>query len=190
MSQHLHNLENNEAILLMYLADELDAEDRAEVEQMLAADAQLRAQLNALSAAQRQVETALSQSDAHQPLFGMESERGRVVRAMRQWQLEKTVGLSRASVKPIRSIPGWVKVSAALAASFAAFMIWWGKTAPSVDSGFPSYAETLFPGFNSEWAERREVARVLVGSLENYNPLDEFEIQLETLALLRDPFEL
>lgn len=48
MSSFLQNLENNEAILLMYLANELPAEDRAEVEEMLQHDANLLAQLNEL----------------------------------------------------------------------------------------------------------------------------------------------
>src|SRR5690349_24514678 len=44
----LQRLENNESVLLMYLAGELPAEDRAEVEQQLAADAGLRATLERL----------------------------------------------------------------------------------------------------------------------------------------------
>ena len=41
MSELLHNLENNQAILLMYLADELPAEDRREIDQLLLVDASL-----------------------------------------------------------------------------------------------------------------------------------------------------
>ena len=48
----LEKLENNEFILLMYLADELPAEDKAEVDQLLATDRGLRAQWVELRAAQ------------------------------------------------------------------------------------------------------------------------------------------
>ena len=47
MPTQLQHLENNEAVLLMYLAGELTDSDRAEVEQMLATDARLRAELDA-----------------------------------------------------------------------------------------------------------------------------------------------
>jgi hypothetical protein len=59
MSNLLGQLENNEAVLLMYLAGELPEEDRAEVEQMLAADPALRASLAELAALQADVDGAL-----------------------------------------------------------------------------------------------------------------------------------
>ena len=48
MKSYLQQLENNEAILLMYLADELPLQDRQEVDQMLASDPSLRAELEIL----------------------------------------------------------------------------------------------------------------------------------------------
>jgi anti-sigma factor RsiW len=45
MASLLHELENNEAMLLMFLTGELPEEDRMEVVQMLASDGGLRAEL-------------------------------------------------------------------------------------------------------------------------------------------------
>ena len=59
MASLLQQLENNEAILLMYLADELGADDRREVEQMLRGDAGLAAELDELRAAQNAVMAAI-----------------------------------------------------------------------------------------------------------------------------------
>lgn len=64
MSNLLQQLENNEAILLMYLAGELPQADRAEVEQMLASDAALRAELAEMASLQDDVAGVLSLADA------------------------------------------------------------------------------------------------------------------------------
>ena len=50
MPSAMHNLDR-ESILMLYLAGELSAEDRAEVEQMLANDALLRAQYDEIAIA-------------------------------------------------------------------------------------------------------------------------------------------
>src|SRR4051794_36705438 len=63
MSNLLQQLENNEAILLMYLAGELPDADRAEVEQTLANDPALRAELAELTAVNDGVRTLLAQLD-------------------------------------------------------------------------------------------------------------------------------
>jgi hypothetical protein len=68
MSSFLQNLENNEAILLMYLANELPAEDREEVEQMLQADANLRDQLNQLRGAYHHFDQTMLLGDASTPV--------------------------------------------------------------------------------------------------------------------------
>lgn len=64
MSNLLGQLENNEAILLMYLAGELPDEERAEVEQMLANDPALRGMLAELKALQSDVDGTMAQADA------------------------------------------------------------------------------------------------------------------------------
>lgn len=59
----LEQLDNNEAILLMYLAGELPESDHAEVQQMLSRDAALRDQLAQLAALQDSVTSTLALAD-------------------------------------------------------------------------------------------------------------------------------
>lgn len=63
MSSLLQQLENNEAVLLMYLAGELPETDRVEVDQMLAGDPALRLELAELTAMQEQMSAAFAQAD-------------------------------------------------------------------------------------------------------------------------------
>lgn len=64
MASLLTNLENNEAVLLMYLANELPADDRAEVESLLQSDPQFGAQLEQLRQSYVALDSAIGQADA------------------------------------------------------------------------------------------------------------------------------
>lgn len=88
MSNLLGQLENNEAILLMYLAGELPAEERAEVEQMLASDAGLRQLLGELTALQADVTGAFARADTAMLLPRREAAVRRVSRAIVAAQAE------------------------------------------------------------------------------------------------------
>lgn len=82
----IDKLDNNENILLMYLADELPLEDRLEVEQMLHIDGSLRLELERLQAAQEVLNSQLGMLDEFQPLpTRPEAAARRVGREMRQW---------------------------------------------------------------------------------------------------------
>ncbi|HEY8665139.1 MAG TPA: hypothetical protein VIL86_00680 [Tepidisphaeraceae bacterium] len=123
----LQQLENNEAILLMYLAGELCAEDRAEVEQMLAGDAGLRAALAELDRLQASFNGSMSKLD-REPLPVPEQVGVRLVgRAMRQWQAEQLA--RRPALVEEKSglrYPWWVYPTASAAAILLAFIVWWG----------------------------------------------------------------
>jgi hypothetical protein len=82
MSNLLQTLENNEAILLMYLAGELPEEDRAEVEQMLTRDAGMRAALGDLAALQDELGGVLARADVVQVVSGREAAARFVSRAI------------------------------------------------------------------------------------------------------------
>src|ERR1700728_4759298 len=86
----LQQLQNNETVLVMYLANELEPEDRAEVEQMLAADAGLRAELTQLQHAQNTVTQLLQNLDTILPMPGSADVAARrVSRIMKQRQLDR-----------------------------------------------------------------------------------------------------
>jgi anti-sigma factor RsiW len=109
MSNLLHELENNEAILLMYLAGELPEEDRVEVEQMLANDPALRAELAELAALQAKLTGVMARVDGNADL----SRREAVVRQVSR-------SLAAARLQPLRS-----DAAPAPAARFRLRIAWW-----------------------------------------------------------------
>jgi anti-sigma factor RsiW len=124
MPSLLEQLENNEAVLLMYLADELPAEDRAEVEQLLASDAGLRAALRELSGMQDQVMSGLAALDAASAPSGSQAAAVRQVsRDITRWNLE---GHPEPVVQPTPRalVPWWSYPLTAAAAILVAFLVW------------------------------------------------------------------
>jgi anti-sigma factor RsiW len=128
MHSLLEQLENNEAVLLMYIAGELPAEDRVEVEQMLSTDAQLRQDLKDLRAALDASATLVASADAKARLpVKVEVAVGKTLRSMRQWRLARPGGVP--VVEPNRTgltYPWWVYPTSAAAMVLLAAVVWWG----------------------------------------------------------------
>lgn len=126
MAGMLDRLENNEAVLLMYLAGELPEEDRAEVEHMLAGDASLRAALEELRAAQAEVQAAISRLDDAEPLAA-EAIIRRTVREMRRYG---EAPAPEPAAAPRRFVfarwPVWARAAAAAAACVILALGLWG----------------------------------------------------------------
>lgn len=119
-------LENNEVILLMYLADELPPVDRAEVAQMLAGDASLRSELERLREMCGGFEVRLAALDGVEPISSQAIVVRRVGRAIRQ-RLALQAAEAARKAKPVRSrliLPWWAYPSIAAAAIFLAFITW------------------------------------------------------------------
>ena len=140
MESLLHQLENNEAILLMYLADELSGEDRAEVEQMLSTDAALRAELEALRALQARAFGGLDGYEAHARLPVSEGVAVRqAMRVMRHWQIAHAQAPPpEESVKELR-FPWWSYPLTTAAAVLIAFLVWWGARGDRFEPPRPNY---------------------------------------------------
>lgn len=119
----IESLENNEVILLMYLAGELPPVDRAEVAQMLAGDASLRSELERLRAMSGEFESRLAALDRAEPLTSEAVVVRRVGRAMRQHiaaRAARKVQLVRAKL----ILRWWAYPSIAAAVIFLAFLTW------------------------------------------------------------------
>jgi len=127
MAGMLHNLENNEAILLMYLADELPAEDRAEVEQQLASDAGLRTLLEQMTEAWAACGGALETADAvgSQPLPVGAATR-RASRLVRQWATERLARPAPVVDAHRLPFPWWSYPLASAACVLIGFLALWG----------------------------------------------------------------
>src|ERR1700722_11818788 len=145
MTSLLQQLENNEAILLMYLADELGADDRREVEQMLGRDDGLRAELEKIREAQIAVMAAIGALDQSAPLAVSTPVAMRhVSRLMKQWQVDRLARpLAEAQNKRGPRFPWWaypVASAATAAGVLIALMVWWGMKSDGPIAGTVSPA--------------------------------------------------
>src|ERR1700683_4065567 len=114
----VESLENNELILLMYLAGELPAVDHQEVAQMLVADAGLRRELEQVRAMYGMMETGLAALDRAEALASAAMGGHRVGRPIRQRLALRAAEAARI-VKPAPSrliLPWWAYPSIAAAA--------------------------------------------------------------------------
>jgi anti-sigma factor RsiW len=119
----LESLENNEVILLMYLAGELPPVDRQEVEQMLAGDGGLRRELETLQAAQGVLHGGLARLDQIEPLSNQATLTRRIGRAMRQHFVDRAAQ-ARTPARAKAGFPWWAYPTAVAAAIFLAFTLW------------------------------------------------------------------
>jgi hypothetical protein len=151
MSSLLQQLENNEAVLLMYLAEELPAEDRAEVGQMLATDANLRAELERLRASQDGVTALVAAADAaRRPRPAAPAVR-RVGREIHQWQVRRFAPPPPPEPSDELRFAWWSYPLATAAAVLIAFLVWWGNQDTTVNTD-PRRDE--FVREQQEWDER------------------------------------
>src|SRR4051794_13626505 len=129
MSDLVNQLQSDrEAVLLLYLADELPGEERAQLERMLTLEPALRADLERMKELQLEVAGRLSELDSARPLhMSDELSTRRVMREMRRLQLELT---SRAPVQleasSLRHWPKWIYPIAAVAAMIIIVLGMWG----------------------------------------------------------------
>jgi hypothetical protein len=124
MKSYLQHLENNEAILLMYLGNELPVVDRAEVEQMLASDARLRAELENLRQTHQLAFDALESLDAmvRLPVSPLVAQQ-RVSELVRGWAERRRLPVAESSRRR-RQIPWWRSGLAAAASLMMGYYIW------------------------------------------------------------------
>jgi anti-sigma factor RsiW len=138
VSDVLDQLGDDGAVLMMYLADELSADDRARVERRLDADAGLRDRLEALREAQDQFFATMPALDAATRLAVPESVGvRRVAAAVRQWQAARLARPVPAPTAAPSRMPRWGYAVATAAAAVIAFVVWWGVS----DRGDPRVAE-------------------------------------------------
>ena len=150
MGSLLRQLENRQAVLLMYLADELPAEDRAEVVAALTGDAAMRAELEELQTVQEQVFTALLSLDRAIPAPASQAMALRQVsRAMTRWQLEHPAAtIAAPTARRSMRIAAWSYPLTAAAAVIISFFIWSkysSNTTPPVSHQSPIVVSTPDP---------------------------------------------
>ena len=125
MSPELDQLDID-ALLLLYVSGELSADDAAEVDRRVAADAVLAAQLQRVRETQSFVDQTLRVDDeqARLPMSADTAVR-RVSRAMKQWQVDRLTKKSMAPVTTPRfRLPVWSYPVGIAAAVIIAVLIW------------------------------------------------------------------
>lgn len=166
----IEKLENNEQVLLMYLAGELPAEDRADVERMLAADPGLRRNWQELQSLHTSVFDQLGQLDETLATpVSTEFAVRQVGRAMRQKIAQPKVAPVRAASEE-QSRSWWWLYPAVVAASVAIIaMVWIGhqqtptRLAPSPVPGvMPDTPDSLADSQNANESDDE----LLIDSLE------------------------
>jgi len=191
MTNLLQQLENNEAVLLMYLADELPAEERAEVDQLLSTDSSLRAEMESLRQAQGQVMTGLASLDHEISPQSRAAAIRQVSRAITRWQIEgnKAAPVAPAPAHGIR-IPWWCYPLTAAAAIIVAFIAWSENRSyilGPVENPLQTMVQRVYPtptpniGAPSDAIEQDQLARSLFAE-----PADSESRELRAVALSRD----
>jgi hypothetical protein len=122
----------NEAVLVMYLAEELPLEDAAEVRQLLESDAQLRDELERLRAAHGEFLFGMAALDRVERAPVSEANATRdVARAIERWRVAEALRhpIAEESAAGGLRYPWWTYPMATAAAVLIAFLAWWGNTA-------------------------------------------------------------
>jgi anti-sigma factor RsiW len=139
------------SLLVLYLADELSADERAVVERRMAQDAGLAGQLEQLRAAQQSSEAAFQNADAVTRLpMHMDTAVRRVSRAMKQWRVDRLVK-KPAAPAPRRyfHIPWWGYASAALVGIIVTVVVWSSNlpdaTAPTDEQMASELLDSVYP---------------------------------------------
>jgi anti-sigma factor RsiW len=186
----LQQLQNNESILVMYLANELEPEDRAEVEQMLAADKALRAELAQLQEAQNSVHQILRQMDATSSLpAGADSTARRISRLMKQRQLDLLSAEPLLTPRHRRHIPWWVYSVASAAAAVVAVVVWWGMQNPEVKLANSTSVSALSDDDIRQQQEQVDLLRSTMVSVDDSGPIADAEDQAQLLLARRSEIE-
>jgi len=176
MKSFLQNLENNEAILLMYMADELPPADKLEVEQMLASDAALRGELEILRQTHQLAYDSLETLDSvTRPAAPAIVALGQVTRLIHQWAEGRRQPVVTVAVIH-RPLP-WLRISMSVAATLMIGYYIWAVYQPTpmhrapplitMDEPNPLNPDNITPLPQARELSSQEKVALLANSLED-----------------------
>ena len=184
---------DREAMLLMYLSEELCAEDRAAVERMLAADSSLRQQLQQLRELDGTMATCFEQLDEHASPLASEGRIQRLLHDMRRHDnlpSELAARQAYTDLAPQRRVwPRWAFLTTAAASIIFLMLSLWAADVFQLpgQSGTPGGAVALKghngaqPAAAADPAVVRELQRSFEGSDFADPRLDEADSHLRAL---------
>ncbi len=187
MGSVLHEVDND-AVLILYLAGELPAEDRAEVEQLLTTDGGLRAALASARADAAAVGAALAAVDRADPSAGASASAEAIAvrqvgRAVRQWQVRQVVRRRPSPApEPQPRLPAWALQAAVAAAVLLATVGYWRW-----ESGRPGHEPALQDAADDGDAEAQQLTDAIGLSGGVDSELTDAERQANVLGRSADP---
>lgn len=179
MKSFLQYLESNEAIALMYAADELSSEDRAEVEHKLASDDNLAQELRQILQSQKAFSNIMQRLDRAQRLpISQAAAVRQVSRALTQWGIDRLAPKAPPPLRRGLRLPWWSYPMATAAAMLLSLLVWWVQR----------------PEVRIEFGQRIDVADFAPSSVDGQNDGDSLgEVGLvqdeELAAQLQDSFD-
>ncbi|HEY0008344.1 MAG TPA: hypothetical protein VGB55_06450 [Tepidisphaeraceae bacterium] len=179
MDTRLNQLENNEAVLLMYIADELSLEDKAEVAQMIENDASISRQWSDIRRAYDASGEAIRSADAAAKIPSAFAAARAFGEAVRQKNANRPA--PEVAEVYVRGHHRWLLYPVAAAAVLAMGMLAWFQSANNeVDERY-SYVE-----WNSD--PYRSVARQELAVMDPLDFVDPSPAQyeLQMLSFLRE----
>jgi hypothetical protein len=147
MSNLLSQLENNEAVLMLYLAGELPQEDCIEVQRMLERDKALRAQYVAIGRLMDGAALSFGMDAAMDTPADADHARQRISPVFRQWtaqRLSRPVAQARTAA---RSTPWLFYPLGAAAAILVGLAVFWSNVSPTTSNLLPRGELTCLPDF-------------------------------------------
>lgn len=177
----IEKLDNNEQILLMYMAGELPAEDRADVERMLAADPSLRRDWQELQALHATVGAGLGQLDELSATsVNVEFAVRQVGRAIRQKLALPKLGPAMAPVEGQTRSWWWLYPTVVAASVAIIAMVWLGRQQSPTRLG-PSPVPHLIPDSSDQLTDAQNANEtddeLLIDSLEPPAAADRPEVR-------------
>lgn len=131
MKNILTTLDSSEAILLMYLADELSSSDKEQVNRMLQKDGALRARLGELKWSLELLHQGLNQQDAQSPTTNVDRAVHATLSAMTNWTARATYNAQAKSPQAAKlPLPWWCYPLAAAAALLVAAAVFFANMEP------------------------------------------------------------
>jgi anti-sigma factor RsiW len=187
MASLIHELENNEALLLMYLTGELPAEDCIEVEQMLAADGGMRAELVRIESAYQGAMDVLTKLDSDQSAVPAENHAIRqAMRAMKQWQVDRLARQPMVIAPARLKIHTWMYPVGVVAALLIGTIAWWGFGGQFPHFGHDSSGTDQNIAMQDDGSTDRQLAASLRRSEDSAGVIADAETQANTLVARSD----
>ena len=190
MLEHL----DRESMLLMYLAEELPAGERVEVERRLGQDEALARELDRLRELESYCEQTLSAENERLPMSSDAAVR-RVSRAMKQWQVDRLARKPIATRRSHYRLPWWAYGTAVAAAVIVAALVW-SSNLPDSSDNHPSpdqiakvedeLIEDITKDWNEGFQQERDVRNAMLGEQLMPQPISDDTMNE---VFMRDPGE-